>query len=100
MPASISGRGVLTRGVVSMLRHCKYLRGAANLASSCRMENAIREADATTQPDAVERCFGCKNRYSLSQLVACEGLLVCRRRCAERREVFELGGSAVLEIVG
>jgi hypothetical protein len=52
-----------------------------------------------TRPENVARCFGCKNLYSINQLLAREGFPVCRRRCADRRDVFELSG-AVIEFIG
>ena len=69
----------------------------------CRLEAHVQE-----RPDVspgrngfTARCFGCRNRYGLVNLIVLDSGVLCCRRCWRSRDVLELPGrKATVEIVG
>jgi len=47
------------------------------------------------------RCFGCRNRYGLVNLIVLDSGLLCCRRCWQSRDILEVhNGKETVEIVG
>jgi len=47
------------------------------------------------------RCFGCRNRYGVVNLIVLDSGLLCCRRCWQSRELLEVpAGHGRVEIIG
>ena len=63
------------------------------------MAQAIAAIPASTVTAA--RCFGCRNRVGMADLVVLECGVLCCHRCWDQRELLQLPGREIsVEVVG
>lgn len=60
-----------------------------------------RAAVSPSRNGATARCFGCRNRYGLINLVVLDSGVLCCRRCWRSRDLLEVPSrGGVVEVVG